>query len=137
MILSSAALILFHTLFRPDVSALMAALPVTALGGVVLAGILFPLLNASMEELVFRGALFDAIEAEWGWQVAVGVTAVIFGVGHMSGYPPGWLGAILAGLYGLTLGLLRVWVGGLALPIIAHIAADATIYGILVYEGAV
>ena len=27
--------------------------------------------------------------------------------------------------------------GGLALPIVAHVAADATIYGILAYAGAV
>jgi hypothetical protein len=35
------------------------------------------------------------------------------------------------------LGWLRVRTGGLTLPILAHIAADATIYGILVYAGAV
>jgi membrane protease YdiL (CAAX protease family) len=135
--LSSAALVLYHALARPDVTALGAALPVRALGGVALAGAVFAVLNATLEELVFRGVLFDALESQWGWQAAVGLTAVLFGLGHVGGYPPGWPGACLAGLYGAVLGLLRVWVGGLFLPILAHIAADATIYGILVYGGAV
>jgi len=136
-VISSSALILYHALIRPDVTSLGDRMHVAALGGVVFAGIMFPLLNAPLEELVFRGILFDAIESEWGWRVALAITVLLFGYGHMSGYPPGWLGAILAGLYGGVLGLLRVWVGGLALPILAHIAADATIYGILVHEGAV
>ena len=41
----------------------------------------------------------------------------------------------MAALFGFTLGTLRVWTGGLALPIVAHMGADATIYGILVYSG--
>ncbi len=133
---SCGALVLYQTLFQPDVSILGPLMPVELLGGIVLAGILFPLLNATLEELVFRGVLFDAVEAEWGGPVAVGATAAVFGIAHLTGYPPGPLGAVLAGVYGAALGLLRVWVGGLALPIAAHITADATIYGILVHFGA-
>jgi membrane protease YdiL (CAAX protease family) len=39
---------------------------------------------------------------------------------------------VLAGLFGFFMGALRLWTGGLALPIVAHMGADATIYGILV-----
>jgi membrane protease YdiL (CAAX protease family) len=133
--LSCSALVLYQALFQPDVTPLGALMPVELLGGIFLAGISFPLLNATLEELVFRGVLFDAVESEWGWPMAVGVTALLFGIGHLGGYPPGPSGAVLAGIYGGVLGLLRVWVGGLALPVVAHVAADATIFGILVHAG--
>ncbi len=45
------------------------------------------------------------------------------------------LGALLAGLYGLALGWLRVVTGGIGLPVIAHIAADATIFTIAARSG--
>jgi membrane protease YdiL (CAAX protease family) len=135
--LSVGVLLGYHALVRPDVRALGAALPVHALGGVVMTGVVFAVLNATLEELVFRGILFDAIESQWGGWGAVAVTAAVFGLGHLGGYPPGPLGAVLAGLYGLGLGVLRLWVNGLALPVVVHITADATIYGILASEGAV
>ena len=42
------------------------------------------------------------------------------------------LGAVLAGIYGLALGCLRVFTCGLGLPVIAHIVADATIFILVV-----
>lgn len=53
----------------------------------------------------------------------------------MHGYPPGLLGAALAGIYGLALAWLRVFTGGLGLPVITHIVADATIFIIVVRAG--
>jgi membrane protease YdiL (CAAX protease family) len=135
-LLSCASLLSYQAVFQPDLAALGAALPVQALGGVVLAGAVFALLNATLEELVFRGVLFDSLEPEWGWQVAVLVTAILFGLGHSHGYPPGWPGACMAAAYGGMLGVLRVQTGGLLLPICAHVVADVTIYGILVRAGA-
>jgi hypothetical protein len=38
---------------------------------------------------------------------------------------------VLASIYGLMLGMLRTWAGGLAAPVIAHIFADATIFAIV------
>ncbi len=137
IVLTSAVLVLFQVIVRPDVRELGASLPVASLGGVVTAGIVFAVLNATLEELVFRGVLFDAIESQWNWLTAAFATAVLFGIGHRAGYPPGLVGAFLAGLYGFVLGLLRVWVGGLLLPIVAHVAADATIYVLLVQAGAI
>jgi membrane protease YdiL (CAAX protease family) len=40
-------------------------------------------------------------------------------------------------MFGLSVGLLRSWTGGIALPIVAHLGADATIYCILARSGAV
>ncbi|HZJ14895.1 MAG TPA: CPBP family intramembrane glutamic endopeptidase [Chthoniobacteraceae bacterium] len=131
-VVSCAALIVFQLSFKPDLHAYRASLPFAALGGVIVAGLVFSLLNALLEELVFRGVLFDGIDSQWGPWVAVVATAIIFGCGHAHGYPPGRFGEVLAGLYGLTLGALRVWTGGLALPFVAHIFADVTIYCIAV-----
>lgn len=105
-------------------------------GGIIPFAILFSLLNAVCEELIFRGILFDALASHWSpWTAAV-FTALLFGYGHLQGYPPGPRGAMLAGLFGLALGCLRILTGGLALPILAHIAADATIITLLTRAGA-
>jgi uncharacterized protein len=92
------------------------------------AGICFSIFNALLEELIFRGILFDSLESQWGpWGAAIG-TAALFGYGHMHGYPPGISGALLAGIYGLCLAALRIHTDGPFLPVLAHITADATIF---------
>ena len=84
--------------------------------------------------MVFRGILFDAVESLWGRWIAAIATAFLFGYGHLHGYPPGVTGAILAGIFGLCEGWLRVFSGGLGLPILAHMVADATIFAIVAHE---
>jgi membrane protease YdiL (CAAX protease family) len=135
-LLTSVALVAYQALERPDVTTLAAGLRIETFGSLVLVGVYFSLLNAVLEEVIFRGVLYEAVAAEWGPAVAVAATAVCFGVGHMHGYPPGLLGAFLAGLYGVALGLLRWWSGGLALTVGCHVCADATIFTILVTAGA-
>lgn len=134
---SCGVLVAFHTLTRPDLSHYSGFLPASTLGGIVAMGVLFSVFNALFEEIIFRGVLFDSVESQWGVWVAVIATAFLFGYGHMRGYPPGALGAVLAGVYGLCLGWLRVFSGGLGLPVIAHIAADATIFTIVARSGVI
>jgi membrane protease YdiL (CAAX protease family) len=133
---SCAVLATFHVFTHPDVHFLKGALPVALFGSLLPLGILFSVLNACLEEAIFRGIFFDAIEAHAGVLMAGLVTAVVFGYCHMNGYPPGALGAVLAGIYGLCLAWLRVFTRGLGWPIMAHIAADATIFTILAKDGA-
>jgi len=83
------------------------------------------------------GVKLDALQSQWGMWVTLSATALLFGLGHLRGYPSGVTGACLAALFGFAMGVLRLWTGGLALPIVAHMAADATLYGILVHSGAV
>jgi len=137
MALTVLALVLFHATAQPDVGGFRAAIPFDALGGVITAGVVFTILNATLEELVFRGVLFDALRSQWGAWVTLAATALLFGLGHLRGYPSGVVGACLAALFGFAMGVLRLWTGGVALPIVAHMAADATIYCILVHSGAV
>ena len=133
--LTSLALVLFRAVTPPDVDSYSAALPFESLGGVIMAGIVFTIANATLEELVFRGILFDALESQWGAWVTLVATSLLFSVGHLRGYPSGLVGACLAAVFGLAMGGLRLWTGGLALPIVAHMGADATIYTILTRAG--
>jgi membrane protease YdiL (CAAX protease family) len=133
---TAGVLVAFQVLARPEVTAFAGRLPSAALGNLVLAGVGFSLVNATMEELIFRGVLWEAVTQEWNAAVAVGATALMFGLVHLHGYPPGPLGATLAGLYGMALGLLRWWAGGLGLPVACHVSADATLSGLVASSGA-
>lgn len=135
-LLSSGVLVAFHYFLKPDLSHYAGRLPIAAMGGVIAAGFIFSVVNAACEEIFFRGILFNAVEPEWGNTAAVLLTAVVFSYGHMEGYPPGILGAILALIYGLALGILRAFTGGIGLCFCAHVAADVTIYTLLARSGA-
>ncbi len=126
---TSTALLVFHKLAQPDISPLRAKLPLSE--NLLIAGIGFSVLNATLEELIFHGLLWEFIAAEWNSCVALIGTTVVFGLGHVNGYPPGPLGAVLAGVFGFTLGLLRWWTGGLGLAIAVHICADATVFALI------
>jgi membrane protease YdiL (CAAX protease family) len=128
---TSVALVGCQALARPDVSKLAAGLPAFAVGHLLLAGLCFSVTNAALEELIFRGVLWEVASAEWNVGVALVGTSVMFGLGHLHGYPPGPLGAVLAGLFGLALGLLRLSTRGLGLAIAVHVCADATIFGLV------
>jgi uncharacterized protein len=131
VVLSSLALLAYQAAIQPDVRDLAAHVPGTVLGSAVLAGAYFSILNAVMEEVMFRGVLYDAVESQWGWMGAILLTGAAFGACHAGGYPQGLLGGVLAGIYGFVLGWLRWWTRGLAAPTAAHIMADATIFAIL------
>jgi len=53
------------------------------------------------------------------------------GLAHIHGFPRGWLGVALATVYGLMTRVLRMRSRGLVAPLVAHVAADATIFGTL------
>jgi membrane protease YdiL (CAAX protease family) len=91
---------------------------------------LFAIINAVIQEMVFRGVLFDSLECLSGRWRAILITAFVFGLSHLPVMPsglPGMLGASGAADLSIALGFLRSWSGGLALPILLHIAVDATI----------
>ena len=135
MLISAASLIAFDAIMRPNVEEYRTFLPVPAVGGMLAAGILFSLLNPVLEEVIFRGILFDAVRSQVGPIATILITAALFGIAHMHGYPPGVIGATLAFLYAIAIGGLRMLTGGLALPILAHVVADATIYVLIARTG--
>jgi uncharacterized protein len=134
-IATALVLTTFHAATKPELSAFRAAFPFGDWSGMILAGIIFCTVNATLEEMVFRGILFDSIESQWGVRLTVIATSLLFGLGHLRGYPPGAIGVVLAAMFGICLGVLRLWTRGLAAPIFAHIVADATIYCLVFRTG--
>jgi uncharacterized protein len=133
---SSAALVLWFVLARPDVGDLMEKIPHVGPVQLILIGITFSLANALMEEAIFRGVFQEALTAEWGPRLAVAIQGVLFGVIHIQGFPRGLEGMVMASVYGVALGWLRLRSGGMAAACIAHVCADATIFVLLVLRSA-
>lgn len=130
ILLSSAVLVSCHLLLKPPLDHLDRYIPLDLVGTPIATAVIFCLVNALLEEAIFRGVLYQAMEARANWQMAILVTSLLFGLGHLGGYPPGVVGGALSGAYALGLGWIRHVSGGLLLPIIAHVFADATIFGI-------
>jgi len=132
VIIASVALVTWFRLVRPDVEDLRARIPQLPVVALLAVGLGFSVANAVAEELVYRGILFGALERAWGARLALVIQALAFGLAHLHGFPRGWIGVALATVYGLMTGILRVRSRGLLAPLAAHVAADATIFGILV-----
>ncbi len=96
-----------------------------------LGGLGFALLNALLEEAVFRVVLFDALDDAGPTWAALLVQALAFGALHLHGFPRGAIGVGLAAIYGLMLGALRVRAHGMLAVYVAHVLADITIFAIL------
>jgi len=77
---TTLALPAFQVAAQPELDRIGLALPVGALGGLLLAGVIFTVLNATLEEVVCR--VFDALDSEWGSGVAVLVTSILFALGQ-------------------------------------------------------
>jgi uncharacterized protein len=127
-LLTVATLLAFDRIVRPDLSRLVLHFPAWFATRLVVACVTFALLNALMEEAIFRAVLFDGLIARLGVPLALVAQAVAFGLAHRHGYPPGHAGTVLAGAFGLALGILRLRSGGLLLPYVPHVAADVTIF---------
>ena len=85
------------------------------------------MVNAAVEEAIFRGVLQEAATAAYGVPLGIALQAVAFGLLHLVGVPSGVVGAVMAGGWGLALGILRWRTGGIVAPYLAHVAADLTI----------
>jgi membrane protease YdiL (CAAX protease family) len=86
------------------------------------AWVLITIVVASAEELVLRGALFDALRDSAGLSIAVIVTSLAFALMHVPLY--GWHVVPLDLGVGVFLAGLRLAAGSVAAPAIAHVAAD-------------
>lgn len=83
--------------------------------------------NAITEEIAYRGIAFDSASAYLPAVPSLVAQAIAFATLHVAGFPSGLAGVALAFGYGLAIGLIRHISGGLRFPVIAHMAADATI----------
>ncbi|WP_437817418.1 CPBP family intramembrane glutamic endopeptidase [Sorangium sp. So ce1078] len=127
------ALVGWLAIARPDLrditgsELLQVSTPVLIAGGAV-----FAVLNATLEEAIWRGVLQPSLAAAWGARAAVALQAASFGAQHAHGFPRGLLGVFLAGSWAVMLGLLRQHSRGLLAPVLAHVVADATIAALVI-----
>jgi hypothetical protein len=97
-----------------------------------LGGLFFALSNGVVEELIFRGVLWDALRGAFSQVIAaVLVQAALFGLWHWKGFPGGPSGMTLVFVWGLFLGWIRSRSDGMLAPFISHVCADLTIFSIL------
>jgi len=79
------------------------------------------LLVAIGEELVFRGVLFRWIDEKWGFIVALVVSALVFGLVHISNDNASWWSSVAIAIEaGLLLGAIYKYSGTLWAPIGVH-----------------
>lgn len=75
-----------------------------------------------VEELVFRGFIFTAVRARWGFGWALGLTSVLFAAMH---FDPTGVYALLVLPSAFLLGWLREKTGGIYAPILVHMTFNA------------
>lgn len=126
------ALLAWLLLTRPDLSDITSS-PLLKMPRAVLflGAAAFAIVNAALEEVIWRGLLQPSLAAAWGARAAIAIQGVSFGLQHAHGVPRGVLGVLMAATWGVMLGALRWHSQGLAAPILAHVVADATIAAIV------
>jgi uncharacterized protein len=130
IIVASAALVMWYSHFRydADLSNIGDQIPAWPLPYLLSLGLFFSVVNALLEEIIFRGVLYEALVDGYGAFAALFIQALVFGLVHAHGFPRGVIGIVMATTYGVVLGYLRQRSGGLLPPLVAHIFADATIF---------
>ena len=132
IVVSSSALIFWYLLFDPDIEVFTQYFPDVEISKLLVGGVVFAVVNSIVEEVVYRGILWGGLEELFDNAYAViTIQAVIFGAIHYWGIPNGIMGAVMATVYGLFLGIIRSRAGGLLMPILVHTFADMTIFLIL------
>ena len=98
---------------------------------VILILVLMPVLslvNAIVEETVFRGIIQTELSAIFNIYIAIFLQAFLFAAFHYAGgFSNGVMGFAMTFVYACALGVMRFKVKGLLAPIITHWMADLTI----------
>ncbi|MCA9710141.1 MAG: CPBP family intramembrane metalloprotease [Myxococcales bacterium] len=132
-LLAAVALVAWALGTSPDLRQATAMVPAWPWPVLVAAGLGFSVVNALLEEVVFRGLLQGLARSWLGPGLApLLLQGAAFGVLHWHGVPSGPLGALMAGSWGVMLGWARRRSQGLLTPVVAHVVADAVIFTLLV-----
>lgn len=107
---------------RPSPSDFVRALPLLP------AVLLFAAMNSFNEEFPYRAALLSQLVPTVGKKHALLLTAVLFGLGHFYGMPPGVAGVLMAGFLGWLLGKSIVETRGLFWAWFIHFLQDVLIF---------
>jgi membrane protease YdiL (CAAX protease family) len=118
-------LMLFNALIKPWFSVQKSTLPSFLVVRGALDSVLaffLVLVVAVVEETIYRGYLILRLKALFGKaDVAVVVSAIVFMLGH--GYE-GIAGMITVGIMGIIFGVVYLWRGSLAAPMVMHFLMD-------------
>ncbi|MCB9385703.1 MAG: CPBP family intramembrane metalloprotease [Bryobacterales bacterium] len=95
-------------------------------GALLLFAIFGVLVAPAIEELVFRGFLFPAIERKHGQLVAILATSALFSGLHFSQYGGHWAILLLLFYVGAVFGFVRARTGSIKATTILHAAYNAT-----------
>lgn len=138
--LTTAALVAFIASGRTDLEDATEGLASLPLWVLPLAGLGFVMANPTVEEILFRGALQTMITDRTGSAaVGIGIQGVAFGAIHLNGVPGGWLGMLMAGAWGIMLGIVRHRTDSIRLAWVVHVLANvaifATVTGLALREG--
>ena len=133
VLVSSLSLVGWAAWMKPDFKPYLALMPVLPLWGYPLVGLGFALVNAAMEEAVFRGIIMEAVDSAVGpGYASVCIQAVPFATLHyLAGFPNGVSGLAMTLAYGVMLGAIRRISKGMLAPLVTHVAADMTIFSIV------
>ncbi len=134
IVISSAGLLGWVFLFHPDLSDLARMVPTGGPLALLAVGIAFSVFNAIWEEFTLKGIAWNSLQLVFprDWQINAS-QAALFGIIHIGGFPRGWMGVLMATLYGLVLGIIRETSRGMLAPVVTHIFADATIFLVLYF----
>lgn len=127
VVLAGAALTTWAVVVRPEPAPYLLGLQQLPLWLGILGVIGFALVNPLWEEALFRGVVLEELRGLWGTVPAVITQAVLFGAAHWAGFPSGWIGMVMAGSWGLALGIIRVRSQGMGLTYVVHVGANAVI----------
>jgi membrane protease YdiL (CAAX protease family) len=92
------------------------------------------LVNALIEEVAFRGMIFQTLlkyfhTDVFSHEIALLLQGFWFGASHyLYGFPSGMVGFILASIYGIALGKIYLDSKSLSYPIFTHLFADMVIF---------
>jgi uncharacterized protein len=134
-LLATAALLSWYIFLHPNIADILEAfVPALPLGLLIAGGLIFSMVNAAVEEGVYRGVILHALDSSLGAGfAALLLQALAFGAIHIRGFPRGWVGVGLACIYGLLMGVIRRRAGGMFAPWIAHVFTDVVIAGIVLF----
>ncbi|GAB3981578.1 lysostaphin resistance A-like protein [Plantactinospora veratri] len=127
VLIGAVALVAWALAVRPEPADYLRDLRQLPLWLAILGIVGFALVNPVWEEMLFRGVLQTELASVWGARVAVDLQALLFGVAHFAGFPSGIIGMIMAAGWGYVLGILRLRSGGILLPYLVHVTANAVI----------
>ncbi|RII13135.1 CAAX amino terminal protease self- immunity [Streptomyces sp. YIM 130001] len=133
VVVSGAALTTWALLARPEPAPFLRDLQDLPVAVALLGVCGFALVNPIWEEMLFRGVILTELASLWGAKTAAVLQALLFGAAHYGGFPSGVIGMIMAAGWGFVLGVMRLRSGGIAIPYLVHVTANAVIGSLAVF----